>query len=250
MRHLVISTEAGPIYLVGRIHADPKRPVLFAMTGFWSPDTQLHDLVDHFQGVSVLVAPMPGMGDSVSLPAFDVRDFSRAIELTLATVVPGRRVVLLGSSAGCLATLGVRSTQVARHVAVEPFFRTAALWPLHDIARRFLAAEPHAVGAHRAAEVILGHGPAGAVAERDYRWLLDGLEAPLDVVVGALGLEPQRELPIAPSFTSAADRELLASRPNTRLTQAHEESGHNLMETPQGARLVRDVAHAALRAAF
>src|SRR5579871_2733603 len=104
MRHLAISTEAGPIYLVGRVHADPKRPVLFAMTGFWAPDTQLHDLVDHFQGVSVLVAPLPGMGDSVSLPAFDVRDFARAIELTLASVVPGRRVVMLGSSAGCLAT--------------------------------------------------------------------------------------------------------------------------------------------------
>ena len=33
-----------------------------AMGGIWTPDDFLHDLVDAFPDVSVLIAPLPGMG--------------------------------------------------------------------------------------------------------------------------------------------------------------------------------------------
>lgn len=247
MNHLIVSTTHGPLYLVGRLHTDATRPALVAMGGIWTPNDYFHELADWFPGVSVVVAPLPGMGGSMTVN-FKPQTASLMLEEMIGSLLADRRVVLLGASTGCLATLGVQAPQVVRQVAVEPFFRTAPLWPFHQTARAMLAAEPEKVAAAVAAREIFGL-EADRVDDRDYRGLLDRLKVPLDAIVGAEPLEPERECDIWPSLTSTEDRAALAAHPHVTLRDGPPNSGHYISASAEGRTLIRDVVHQALRAA-
>ena len=247
MNHLIISTEKDQLYVVGRIHTDPERPALLAMGGIWAPNDNLHELVDWFPDATVLVAPLPGMGGSVTRN-FHIPTFTQSVEAAIATLLPGRRVVLLGTSTGCLVTAGVRSPQVVRHVLVEPFFRTEPLWPFTRIARKMLAAEPDRKGAYIAAWNIFGVDLERSV-DRDYRGLLEGLTAPVDVLVGEAALEPERERGTAPSLTSAEDRALLAALPRATIHVGPPDSGHLVAVEGVGKAQFRKILDDALAAA-
>jgi pimeloyl-ACP methyl ester carboxylesterase len=247
MNHLIISTERDRLYLVGRIHTDPTRPALVAMSGIWAPADQLHELVDWFPEASVLVAPLPGMGGSKTRE-FHVPTFTHSLEATLEALLPNRRVVLVGGSTGCLVTLGVRSSQVVRQVAVEPFFRTAPLWPFNETARRMLSQEPDRKGAQIAAWELFGL-KGDDVVDRDYRALLDGLTVPLDVLVGEAPLEPARMREAWPSLTSAEDRAMLAARPGVTIHVGGPDSGHQVAYEGEGRVQFRRILADALAAA-
>ena len=135
-----------------------------------------------------------------------------------------------------------------RQVALEPFFRTAPLWPFHVTAREFLASEPTNRGARVAADQIFGIPEAGAVVDRDYRALLQRLRTPLDVILGDLPLEPVRSLEDLPSLCSREDRAALAAHPRVTVHPGPPGSGHDLGITPDGAQLVRAVLRQALDA--
>lgn len=247
MNHLIVSTDLGPLYFVGRIHTDVRRPVLFAMGGIWTPDDNLHEVVDWFQGASVIVAPLPGMGSTYT-KTFEIAVATQVADAALETLVPGRKVVAFGVSTGCLVTLGLRSPLVTRHVALEPFFRTAPIWPFLYGAREMLRAEPDRLGAQQAAWEIFGLKDS-TVTDRDYRHLLRDLQAPTDVIVGREPLEPQRSCEGWPSLTSAEDRAAMAAHPLVTVHEGPPGSGHYLQGTPEGEAQVKAVLLQALRAA-
>lgn len=245
MKHLIVETREGPIYFAGRMHADPTRPALVVMGGIWAPPDLFHEVIAWFPGATVLIAPLPGMGESKT-PRFEVALMTRMLDQAIEYLLPDVPVVAFGASTGSLVTLGLRSPQIVRQVALEPFFRTKPLWPLLDFTRASLASEPENAGAATAAEGLFGFTPQ-AVEDRDYRGLLEGLCTPTDVIVGTEPLEPVREVASWPSFTSAEDRASLAAHPLVTLHDGPPGSGHALSSSAQGAALIRKILHQALR---
>jgi hypothetical protein len=247
MRHLMVRTDQGLLYLVGGLHADGRRrATLFVMGGFGPPD-DLHQIADWFPTANVLVAPLPGMAGT-STRTRDVTDFARAIDGLIENFVPEGPVVMMGASAGCLATLGTRSPRIVSHVALEPFFHTAPLWPLQKLFQRNRAAGVADINSEQMADALFGITPSG-VSDRDYSGLLTTLAKPLDVIVGAEPLEPPREEPALPSLTSEADRTVLAALPGVTIHRGPPGSGHHLMGIPAGVEAVKSVVRAALQRA-
>jgi hypothetical protein len=247
MNHLILTTAHGPLYVVGRIHANKRRPLLLAMGGAWTPADFLHELVDWFPGASVVVALFPGMGVSLT-ETFDVRILAQMVDEVIASMFGDVPVVAYGVSAGSLVTLGLRAPQIVRHVAMEPFFRTSPLWPLQTAMRDMILAAPEKVGGAKAAEAIFGYTapPNEKVVDRDYHHVMEGLDRPVDVILGDRPLEPVRETNGWPSFTSAADRELLTAHPRVTIHPGPPGSGHEVDQTPEGVALVKGVLHQAL----
>jgi hypothetical protein len=248
MDRLIVQTSCGALYLAGRLHADPATPALVAMGGIWTPRDFLHDLIDAFPDVSVIVAPLPGMGGSLT-STFDIATLARSLDEAVATLFRDAPVVAYGVSTGALVTMGLKAPQVARQVALEPFFRTAPLWPFHEMARALMASESHRQGAQIAAEQIFGL-TSTAVVDRDYRGVLRGLATPLDVILADQPLEPVRALEGLPSLCSHEDRAALAAHPYVTLHAGPPGSGHDLGVTPDGARVVQAVLRRALDAAM
>jgi hypothetical protein len=247
MDRLIVQTSQGPLYLAGRLHVDPATPALVAMGGIWTPRDFLHDLVNSFPDVSVIIIPLPGMGGSLTR-TFEIGPLTRSLDEGISALFPRTPVVAYGVSTGSLVTLGLRAPQVVRQVALEPFFRTAPLWAFHETARAFLAAESHKQGPRIAADQIFGLTETGLV-DRDYRGLLADLKTPLDVILADQPLEPRRPFESLPSLTSAADRAALAVHPRVTVHAGPPGSGHDLGVTPDGAVVVNAVLRQALAAA-
>jgi hypothetical protein len=245
---LVIATGHGSVYVVGRIWPDPGRPALLAVSGAWPPTDFLHELVDWFPQITVLVAPIPGM-DSTPTSDFDLARVSRAFDAAIAKLLPGCPIVALGASAGALVTLNLQSSGVVRHVVHEPFFRTAPLWPVADSIRR----EPEKYFGHPgnalAAWEIFGVS-AQESADRDYRSTLETLNCPVDVILADLPLEPTRQIVGWPSLTSAEDRARLAAHPLVTVHNGPAGSGHVLLATSEGLKQIRDLLHTRLEPIF
>ncbi|MBS0362999.1 MAG: alpha/beta hydrolase [Proteobacteria bacterium] len=248
MNHLILATDFGPLYFVGRVHTDKRRPVLFAMGGIWTPDDNLHELVEWFPGASVIVAPLPGMGSTYT-NTFEIENGIRTVDQALAALVPDRKIVAFGASTGCLVTLGLTCPQIVRQVALEPFFRTAPLWPFLKSAREMLAASPERTGAFQAAWEIFGL-KGDAVTDRDHRHLVREMKLPVDAILGREPLEPERAYDGWPSLTSAEDRAAMAANPLFTLHEGPPGSGHYLQGSPEGEALIKDVLHKALKAAL
>jgi hypothetical protein len=247
MDRLIVQTSFGPLYLAGRLHADRRAPVLFAMGGMWTPKDFLHELADQFPDASVIIAPLPGMGGSLTLN-FKIADLSRAMDEVIGGLLRGLPVVAYGVSTGSLVTLGLSASEVVRQVALEPFFQTEPLWPFLETARSFLGAEPGKLNAALAAEEIFGLA-GSKVTNRDYRPLLEGLRVPTDVILADSPLEPTRRVTAMPSLTSRDDRALLAAHPRVTIHPGPPGSGHDLGLTPDGALVVAEVLGKALVAA-
>lgn len=244
MNHCAVTTAHGPLYLVGRLHAD-RRPALLVMGGFGGAADNHHEMVDWYPGVTVLVAPFPGTVPSTT-PDWDVARMSRMVDEAVGALLTNVPVVALGVSAGCLVTLGLRAPQIVRHVAVEPFFHTARLWPLHAVLRDVLTRKQGDTAEARAAEDLFGFTLTDVV-DRDFESVLEGLSTPVDVLAGSIPLEPPRTLARWPSLMGERDRELLARHPHVTMHSAPQATGHYFQEQPAGRAVLRDVAHQALR---
>src|SRR5689334_21683553 len=164
MNYLTLQTTHGPIFVVGRLHAVGDNPAVVAVGGAFPPPYFLHDVADWFPGLSVLVAPIPGM-DATRTIDFDLARVSRALDEAIETLLPNRKIVTLAVSAGALVTLGLRHPGIVHQVVVEPFFRTAPLWPIRQ---EFLAAMADMeAGRKLAVDQIFGVG-ADRIEDRDY----------------------------------------------------------------------------------
>jgi hypothetical protein len=247
MDRLIVQTRFGPLPLVGRLHSDKARPCLLVIGGAFPPPDFMHEVVDRYPEVSVLVGSLPGMR-APSFDRQDVSDFAGAYDEALGLLAPSQPVVACGVSTGCLVTLGLRSPNICSHLLQEPFFSTADLWPFIAYARDLLARNADNAVLKAFLWDICGVAP-DAIVDRDYWPLLEGLRVPTDVIIGEMPLLPQRELPTWPSFTTEADRVRLRDAPLVTLHLGPPGSGHNLTLNRASEALIGEVTQAALNEA-
>lgn len=241
-----MQASTGQISLTGRLYMD-RRPAVVVMGGIWPPKDQFHEFIDWFRGVSVLVAPLPGMAGSMT-KHFRVLEFSETLGEVIDHLLPTAPIVLCGASTGALVTLNLRHERIVRHVAIEPFFRTGPLWPVRKFVQQCWREHPPNPGADLAAEQIFGIRPDDCT-DRDYRAVLDRLTTPADVVLGSRPLEVEHSLGQPwPSLCSVEDRELLAAHPYVTLHHASPQSGHR-QDAPENLALIRKLLHEGLRKA-
>lgn len=251
MDHLSIQTEGGPLSIVGRVHMDRTKPSLLVVRGSFPPKDHMLDLPTYFVGASVLVVTLPGMVKG----AFwadnpKVAGLTRGLERAAAMLLPDTPIVAFGASTGSILSLGLRLPNIRRHVVVEPFLHTRDLWPFILDSRDRLKMNPGHDPMARFFWEVFGIGP-DRLEDRDYGYLLEGITAPTDVVVGQLPLLPPRDLPVWPSFTSADDRARLLANPLVTLHEGPPGSGHahgSLGDSyVQTKRLILAALHAASR---
>jgi len=242
---VTLQTSAGPFGLVGRIHADRRRPALVAVGGSFPPKTYLHDLADHFRGANVLVVNLPGM---VGVPwsAATPAELSVGLAEAVVRLLGDLPIVAFGASTGNLLSLGLRLPNICRRIAVEPFFETKDLWPFIANCRQRMARKPEDASLARYFRDVFGIGPT-TLENRDYRGLLDNITVPTDVIAGELPLLPEREVEVWPSFTSDADRAALRANPLVRFHEGPAGTGHYVQADPRVEALIRRLLHAALR---
>jgi pimeloyl-ACP methyl ester carboxylesterase len=245
MEHLLIQTSGGPLGFVGRLHTDQVRPSLLVVTGSFPPDGYLHGLVSDFPGANVLIANMPGMSKVFWADEPSVTGITKGLEDALRLLLPDMPIVAFGSSTGNILSLGLRLPNICHRVADEPFFQTEDLWPFIANSRERMRLNPSAAHMARYFWEYFGIGP-DRLENRDYRYLLDNITVPTDVVVGQSALLPVRGLPIWPSFTSTQDRAKLAENPLVTLHQGPAGSGHSYGSKPEGSDLLKRLLHAAL----
>lgn len=224
MQMTVAQTGLGPIPLWAPDGAlASERPIVLVITGAWA---QPNDMIM----TSKVVAPawdaavmrLPGNG-TPELAETSVPAWSRAVGELVDITFVGRPVVLVGLSIGALVALGVRSPLVRRIIALEPPLVMRKLWPMLDALREKWRDEP---ASRRFVETVFGV-TGTAVETRVYFDLFDGDLPPVDVVVGAEPLYPERATGRYPSFVDEPERAWLAARPGVSLTVAPG-AGHNI----------------------
>jgi hypothetical protein len=240
-----VTTRLGVVRLwTSPRKADPTRPLVFAIPGILAPED---DIVSLGEGLGLIgdmcLMQLPSRrGAALSSCAFP--ELSALVGELLENRFPDRPVVLLGISSGAVIALGVRAANLARVVAVEPPLVTEGLWPVigplgeHLRQARDPAATAFAVEA-------FGVSETGVVA-RNHVSVLDGLNVPVDVVLGETPLQPQRELSRFPSLVDAPERQRLAGTPGVRVHVARG-AGHNVLG--QAPRAVKAVVLEACRRA-
>ena len=223
---------------------DANRPMVFAIPGVLSSIENIAALGENL-GIfgEMCILRLPGALD-IALTACAPTDLSALVGELLESRYPGRPVVLFGVSTGAVIALGVRAANLARIVAVEPPLLTGELWPvigpLGDYLRQ--VADPVATALTSEAFGVSDTG----FAARDHLGMLDGLSAPVDVVLADEPLQPQREASRYPSLVSEAVRRRLAATPGVRL-HVVPGTGHNVVGQAIGsvADILEEACHRA-----
>lgn len=240
-----VATRLGPVRLwETRSPPDTLRPLVFAIPSILSATD---DLVKLLENLGILadgcLMRLPSSG-AAALSACSMPELSRLVGELIETRFPGRRVVLLGVSTGAVIALGARARNLARIVALEPPLVTGGLWPIVEPMRQFL----HGLRDPVANAFVL---EAFGVSERQHedRNHLDALRdlnVPVDVMLGGIPLQPQRDLSRFPSLVGEVERQFLAALPRVRL---HVEplAGHNILG--QALKAVGEVVQEACRRA-
>lgn len=220
------------------------RPVVLAIPGIFAPLEEIAKLAGEFSILATLaVVRLPSASGS-ALSAGSLAAISEAVSEVIETAFAGRHVVLFGVSIGAVAALGVRASNLARLVVVEPPLVSGKLWPLLDPLRAHLRQTTDPVARAFAFEMF-GIDERQAIS-RDHRAVLDGLDVPVDVVLGETPLAPERPLDRFPSFVDTEERRMLGDRPGVRLHLVPN-TGHNV--TGQAPKAVRDILLEAARRA-
>ena len=245
MDHLVIDTASGPLGFVGRFLTDRPRPALLAVTGSFPPKDHLHELITAFLDANVLIVQLPGMAGMFWANDPDVAGLTRGLEGAARKLLGDAPIVALGASTGNLLSLGLGLPNICHRVALEPFLQTGDLWPLIADSRERLKLNPGFWPMSRFLWNMFGVAE-DRVENRDYRYLLDGIAVPTDVLVGYTPLAPQRELESWPSLTSEADRTSLRANPWVTLHEGPRGSGHAYGADPATFNDLKRVVGAAL----
>lgn len=244
MDFLTIQTPAGPLGVVGRIHTDQTRPALLVVNGAFPPRDIHHDLIDDFSGVNVLVVNLPGMlGVPWARPTLAL--LTQGLEGAARLLLGDSPLVVFGVSAGNLLTLGLKLPTIWRRVALEPFFETQHLWPFIANSRERMAQSPENTAMTHYFWEFFGIGP-NAIQNRDYRYLIDNISVPTDVLVAHTPLLPPRPAEYWPSFCSQEDRDALAANPFVKLMTGPPGTGHSYTLTPPTNLELKRVLRAAL----
>lgn len=169
----------------------------------------------------VVLASLPGHGKAPRFKEGGWAELVTAYARSLETILPGRRVLVVGAGLG-----GTMALALAAHgracLALDPLMSTAGLWPLEKAARAFEA---------EADDDFLFETIGwrdGEIAEnRDYGALLDRVRAPALVLSGETPLGEPRDGP-APSLMDGAAHARLAAYPNVRV-ETLAGCGHDLL---------------------
>jgi pimeloyl-ACP methyl ester carboxylesterase len=203
-----------------------ERPAIIAVTGaFAGADTMTKLPQVMGEACDCFVMHLPG-NHAPTLREVGVRPYARALEAVIGQAFAARPVILVGVSIGALVALAVRASSVRRVVAVEPPLVMGKLWPMLDPLADKVAAAPGDADLAAFAEAVFGVGRT-ARREITYFDLFDGLDVPVEVVVGDRPLMPRRAEPTYPSFVDEAERAWLARRPTVVLHVAPG-AGHNV----------------------
>jgi hypothetical protein len=144
----------------------------------------------------------------------------------LGSVATDREIIVAGISAGALVALGMRSSHIKARVVVEPFLKTANLWPLIEVFRNQIIAKPRIA---TYISELLGYGPS-TLEQRDYINVLKNAEGPLFALVGDIPLGEPRSLVAWPSLTDNYTRAELCKRGRVIETAG----GHDLLDGTEG----------------
>ncbi|MFL5295689.1 MAG: alpha/beta fold hydrolase [Phenylobacterium sp.] len=189
------------------------KPIVLSITGAWASPRDM-------EKTPALVGPdwdaatmrLPGNG-TPQLAETSIAAWARAAGELIDATFQGRAVVLAGLSVGALVALGVRSSVVRRVVALDPPLVTRKLWPMLATLRQQWRTEP---ASRRFIKTVFGVS-GSAIEDRRYFKLFDGAPRPIDVIVGAVPLYPQRDLARFPSLVDEPERAWLAARPGVTL---------------------------------
>jgi hypothetical protein len=225
MQPRIIETDLGPIWLWGRPEAfTGDRSVVLVIRGalphrhdLEALESSSHDLV---------FAHLPGFFTPPSVSS-SVGVFIAAFDIAIRQAFEGRRLIVLGSSAGALVAAGLRSPQIVARMFIEPFFSTAKLTALQPVIRELLPVNPQPV--RDWIWSVLGIAE-DVIVDRRYEHLLTA-DLPIYAVVGDLEqpiVPPER----LPSLTDEADRALLLAA-GARLRRAA--AGHGVATADPGA---------------
>ncbi|WP_374469887.1 alpha/beta fold hydrolase [Phenylobacterium sp.] len=202
------------------------KPVIVTVTGaFAGPDTMSRLPQVMGEACDCFLMHLPG-NHTPALRETGVRPYARALEAVIAQAFPDRPVILLGVSIGALVTLAVRAPNVRRVVAVEPPLVMSKLWPMRGPLAEKVAAAPDDPNLRAFADRVFGVTPEAA-REVTYFDLFEGLEPPVDVVVGDRPLMPPRTEETYPSFVDTAERDWLGRQPNV-VVHVAPAAGHNV----------------------
>ncbi|HVI34555.1 alpha/beta fold hydrolase [Phenylobacterium sp.] len=231
-------TELGVVPLwhaPGALASD--RPVLVTVTGaFATADTMSKMQAVVGPGCDCFLMHLPG-NHTPALREASVAAYAEALQAVIAERFAARPVVLVGVSIGALVALAVRAPQVRRVVAVEPPLTTGKLWPMLGPLAQKIAAAPGDTTLRDFAAGVFGV-TSGGFEDRRYLHLLDGLGAPVDVVVGDRPLMPERPCETYPSFVDEPERAFLRGLPNVVLHVAPG-AGHNVpFQSPMALKAV------------
>lgn len=240
-----VATRLGPVRLwIAPEPPGSTKPIVLAIPGILAPVEEIAKLGEGFGILATLaIVRLPSASDA-ALSDGSLDALSRAVGEVIETVFAGRRVVLLGVSIGAVAALGVRASNLARVVAVEPTLASGKLWPLLDPLRAHLRQTADAVSKAFVFEMF-GIDGFHAVS-RDHGAVLDGVEVPVEVVLGETPLAPERPLARFPSFVAEEERRMLGDRPGVKLHLVRG-TGHNVVG--QAPRAMRDILLEAARRA-
>ena len=212
-----IATPLGDVWMWGR---DTGKPILLVVTGAFAEFGVYDRLQLVLPGFDVLRTHLPG-NHSPPLIDTSVGVMGRALGLAMDARFADRPFVAIGVSTGAVAAMAMTSPGLKALLLIEPFLRTAHIWPFGDML------EPHPEPWQREFLWKVLGVREGERAERDYSGLVASLRVPGLVLLGAEPLEPPRRLAMLPSFVGEADRAVLRAQPLLRVTEAPG-TGHNV----------------------
>ncbi|PZQ65551.1 MAG: hypothetical protein DI570_01400 [Phenylobacterium zucineum] len=187
-------------------------------------------------GCQVVLAPLP-LTISPTVPDLSAWRIAAALDQMVGRDFRGRPVVAMGFGDGGLIAAMLRAPEVVRIMPLDPPLRSDKAWPLRAAAEARFSAAGEA--AQRFFSDIYGAGQGGAA--RDHRHLFRSAQAPVEMLVGAEPLMPERAVAKTPSLVDEEDRAWLREAAGVRV-RVVEGAGHDLSR--EAGRAVLDVARA------
>ena len=173
----------------------------------------------------VVLAALPGHGVAPRFAEGGWDALVAAYAQSLRTILPGRRVLVVGLGLGGTLALALNAHGYAS-ISVDPFLSTAKLWPVEAAARRAIASGQELDP--RFMFDLVGWRDDAIVEDRSYGELLDRLKAPALVLSGDQPLGAARPVASAPALLDEADFSRLAAYSDVRV-RIVEGCGHDVL---------------------
>jgi pimeloyl-ACP methyl ester carboxylesterase len=217
-------------------------PVILTITGAWA-DREMMTKLPQVVGPAwdAVLMRLPG-NETPWLEETSIAAWGRAVRELVAATFTGRVVVLIGLSIGALVALAAAGSDVCRVIALEPPLSTIKLWPMLPGLRARLAEGTCEREEAVFIDAVFGVTESGN-EDRRYEHLFEGVQAPVDVVLGDVPLMPPRKLARFPSFVDAPERAWLEAQPGVTV---HVASGAGHAVQIAAGEFVRDVLIGAL----